>query len=79
MSAGCPAAPYGANYYAPGAGQTVALTFDDGPGASTAKILSILHAEGVTATFFNIGQNATARPQLAGDQARAGYLVGNHT
>jgi hypothetical protein len=31
ISTGCPAAPYGANYYAPGTGKTVALTFDDGP------------------------------------------------
>ena len=46
VSAGCPAAPYGPSYYAPGTGKTVALTFDDGPGASTAKILSILHAKG---------------------------------
>jgi peptidoglycan/xylan/chitin deacetylase (PgdA/CDA1 family) len=79
VSAGCPAAAYGASYYAPGTGKTVALTFDDGPGASTAKILSILHAKGVTATFFNIGQNAAARPQLVGDEARSGYLAGNHT
>jgi peptidoglycan-N-acetylglucosamine deacetylase len=79
VSVGCPAAPYGPNYYAPGTGKTVALTFDDGPGASTAKILSILHANGVTATFFNIGENAAARPQLAGSEARTGYLLGNHT
>ena len=79
VSAGCPAAPYGPSYYAPGSGKTVALTFDDGPGASTAKILSILRANGVTATFFNIGQNAAARPQLVGNEARAGYLAGNHT
>jgi len=79
VSAGCSAAPYGPNYYAPGTGKTVALTFDDGPGASTAKILSILRSKGVTATFFNIGQNAAARPQLVGDEARTGYLIGNHT
>jgi hypothetical protein len=35
ISAQCPAAPYGANSAAPGSGRTVALTFDDGPGAST--------------------------------------------
>jgi peptidoglycan/xylan/chitin deacetylase (PgdA/CDA1 family) len=78
VSAGCPAAPYGPRYYAPGRGKTVALTFDDGPGASAAKILSILRAKGVTATFFNIGQNAAARPRLAVDEARKGYLAGNH-
>jgi peptidoglycan/xylan/chitin deacetylase (PgdA/CDA1 family) len=32
----------------------------------------------VTALFFSIGQNAAARPQLAVDEARNGYLAGNH-
>ena len=79
IATGCPPAPYGANYYAPGTGKTVALTFDDGPGASTAAILSALRSKGVTATFFNLGQNAAARPQLVSSEARAGYLLGNHT
>jgi peptidoglycan/xylan/chitin deacetylase (PgdA/CDA1 family) len=34
--ASCPAAPCGPHFYAPGTGKTVALTFDDGPGKSTA-------------------------------------------
>jgi peptidoglycan/xylan/chitin deacetylase (PgdA/CDA1 family) len=33
----------------------------------------------VTATFFNLGQNAAARPQLVSGEARMGYLLGNHT
>jgi len=81
-SAGCEAAPYGANFYAPafGSGKTVALTFDDGPGrASTLAIISVLRAYGVTATFFNIGQNAAAYPSLVRAEAADGYLVGNHT
>jgi peptidoglycan-N-acetylglucosamine deacetylase len=43
-AAGCVAAPYGANYYAPpfGSAKTVALTFDDGPGPSTQAIISVL-------------------------------------
>jgi len=79
VPAGCLAAPQGPNYYAPGSGKTVALTFDDGPGASTAKIRSILRAKRVTATFFNLGQNAAARPGQLRDEARAGYQLGNHT
>ena len=79
IATSCPSAPYGPNYYAPGTGKTVALTFDDGPGASTAAILSALRSKGVTATFFNLGQNAAARPQLVGSEARAGYLLGDHT
>jgi peptidoglycan-N-acetylglucosamine deacetylase len=79
LVSGCRAAPYGPHFYAPGSGRTVALTFDDGPGASTAKILSILRAYHVRATFFNLGQNAAARPRRVRDEARAGEAIGNHT
>ena len=79
ISVQCPAAPYGANSAAPGSGKTVALTFDDGPGASTASILSILESYGVPATFFNIGQNAAAHASLVRREANHGYLLGNHT
>jgi peptidoglycan-N-acetylglucosamine deacetylase len=79
VSASCPAAPYGAQRSAPGSGKTVALTFDDGPGASTARILSILGSYGVPATFFNLGQNMAARPALVRQEASAGYVLDNHT
>jgi peptidoglycan/xylan/chitin deacetylase (PgdA/CDA1 family) len=78
-SAGCPAAAYGVKSYAPGSAKTVALTFDDGPGASTESILSILGPYGVPATFFNIGQNMAARPALVRQEASMGYVLGNHT
>ena len=79
VSSHCPAAPYGTHSYAPGSGKTVALTFDDGPGASTARILSILRSYGVPATFFNIGQNMAARPALVRQEAGLGYVLGDHT
>jgi len=79
VSTSCPAAPYGAQSAAPGSGNTVALTFDDGPGASTASILSILAEYGVPATFFNIGQNMAARPALVQQEASMGYAPDNHT
>jgi peptidoglycan/xylan/chitin deacetylase (PgdA/CDA1 family) len=79
VSAGCVGAPNGPNFYAPGSGKTVALTFDDGPGPSTAGIISVLRTYGVPATFFNIGENAAARPALVRTEASLGYLVGNHT
>ena len=79
VSTSCPAAPYGAQRSAPGSGKTVALTFDDGPGASTASILSILARYGVPATFFNIGQNMAARPSLVHQEASMGYVLDNHT
>jgi peptidoglycan/xylan/chitin deacetylase (PgdA/CDA1 family) len=77
---GCPAAPYGPRFYAPGgAGKTVALTFDDGPGASTDAILAILARNRIPATFPNIGANMTMRPQLVQREATRGYVLGNHT
>jgi len=75
----CPKAPYGARFYAPGRGKTVALTFDDGPGRSTWQILRILRRYKVPATFFNIGENEAARKQDVRDEVQDGFTVGNHT
>ncbi|HEY6744662.1 MAG TPA: polysaccharide deacetylase family protein [Mycobacteriales bacterium] len=75
----CPAPASGVQHFAPGAGRTVALTFDDGPGATTPAILTILQRYGVTATFFNLGINSTVRPKLVRSEVVAGYVVGNHT
>ncbi len=78
-AAGCPAAPYGAGFYAPGGSKTVALTFDDGPGKSTAAILAILARYRVPATFFNIGVNMPPRASLVREEVKGGYAMGNHT
>ncbi len=78
-AAGCPAAPYGARFYAPGNSKTVALTFDDGPGKSTAAILAILARYRIPATFFNIGVNMGPRPALVREEVKGGYAMGNHT
>ena len=78
-AARCPAASYGARSYAPGGAKTVALTFDDGPGQSTAAILAILARYRVPATFFNIGVNMAARPSLVRAEVKGGYAMGNHT
>jgi peptidoglycan-N-acetylglucosamine deacetylase len=76
---GCPAAPYGAHFYAPGRSKTVALTFDDGPGRTTAAVLAILARYKVPATFFNIGENMASRPSLVREEVKRGYAMGNHT
>jgi peptidoglycan/xylan/chitin deacetylase (PgdA/CDA1 family) len=75
----CPAPPYGAQHFAPGAGKTVALTFDDGPGPTTPQILEILQRYGVPATFFNIGVNQTVRPAEVRSAAALQAPLGNHT
>nr|WP_242663034.1 polysaccharide deacetylase family protein [Clostridium acetobutylicum] len=55
------------------------LTFDDGPSNNTKKILSILDANQIKATFFLIGQNAERYPDLVKDEANDGHSIGNHT
>ena len=57
----------------------VALTFDDGPSIKyTERVLDILEAKGVRATFFLIGEHARALPDLARRVART-HAIGNHT
>jgi len=58
----------------------VALTFDDGPDPRwTPQILQILRENNVPATFFLIGENAEAHPNLVQDEWNQGMEVGNHT
>jgi peptidoglycan/xylan/chitin deacetylase (PgdA/CDA1 family) len=59
---------------------SVALTFDDGPWpGQTQRILQILLRFSVPATFFVIGEQASAHPDLVRQEAEAGMLVGNHS
>ncbi|HVP86162.1 MAG TPA: glycosyltransferase [Rhizomicrobium sp.] len=58
----------------------IALTFDDGPDAEwTPKILDILEHYHVPATFFIIGSNAEANPDLVKRIVDDGFEVGSHT
>ncbi|MER5184401.1 polysaccharide deacetylase family protein [Streptomyces sp. NPDC002896] len=58
----------------------VALTFDAGPGSYTARLLDILKAKRVNATFFLLGQKGVARyPQLVRRQAAEGHELANHS
>jgi len=57
----------------------IALTFDDGPGASTAKILDILKTYNAAATFFVIGKNVREHPLLLRRIVADGHAIGNHT
>ncbi len=60
-------------------GNRVALTFDDGPRAPyTGQILDILKKEGVTATFFVLGENARRHPELVKRIELEGHRVANH-
>jgi hypothetical protein len=58
----------------------IALTFDDGPDPNwTPAILDILKKENVPATFFVIGKNGDAYPDLLRRIVNEGHEVGNHT
>jgi peptidoglycan/xylan/chitin deacetylase (PgdA/CDA1 family) len=61
-----------------GRGDAVALTFDDGPGPYTARILDVLRRQGAHATFFVVGNRLQYWPEAAHEEARLGD-VGNHT
>lgn len=56
------------------------LTFDDGPWpGTTPKVLDALRTECVRATFFLLGRNAAANPQLARRVLAEGHTVGHHS
>jgi peptidoglycan/xylan/chitin deacetylase (PgdA/CDA1 family) len=61
-----------------GRGDAVALTFDDGPGPYTTRILDVLRRNGAHATFFVVGNRLAYWPDAAHAEARLGG-VGNHT
>jgi peptidoglycan-N-acetylglucosamine deacetylase len=63
--------------YRPG---LVALTFDDGPDEHwTPRILDILRAKHVPATFFVVGENGLTERGLLEREVREGHEVGSHT
>lgn len=57
----------------------VALTFDDGPGLDTPRLLKVLARTKTRATFFLVGQMVKARPGSARQIVRRGHEVGVHT
>jgi peptidoglycan-N-acetylglucosamine deacetylase len=58
----------------------VALTFDDGPHIeSRGEILRILKLQGIKATFFDVGINMTANPDLVMKTLEDGHEIGNHS
>lgn len=58
----------------------VALSFDDGPSEPyTGRVLDVLDAHGVKATFFVIGENVRKNPELVKRMVDAGHELGNHS
>jgi len=58
----------------------VVLTFDDGPWpGTTSAVLNALKRECVHATFFLVGRNAVAHPELAKRELAEGHTVAHHS
>lgn len=61
-------------------GPYIAMTFDDGPNATlTPKLLDLLAARHIKATFFVVGQNAADHPEILKRAAREGHEIANHS
>jgi len=61
-------------------GSYIAMTFDDGPHPTlTPKLLDLLAAHHIKATFFVIGQNVAEYPEIVERAAREGHEIGNHS
>ncbi|MEY2562052.1 MAG: peptidoglycan-N-acetylglucosamine deacetylase [Verrucomicrobiota bacterium] len=61
-------------------GPYIALTFDDGPSATlTPKLLDLLAAHHMKATFFVVGQNAADHPEILKRAVREGHEIANHS
>lgn len=59
---------------------TLFLTFDDGPcDPGTPQVLDVLAHYSAHATFFVVGENARANPDLISRIVSAGHALGNHS
>ncbi len=57
----------------------IAITFDDGPGPYTEKLLDELKAAKVKATFFTVGNQVARHPEIVKREVQEGHAVGNHS
>ena len=60
-------------------GKLVAITFDDGPGPYTNRLLDGLAQRGVKATFFMVGSNVARYPDTVARMYREGHQLANHS
>ena len=57
----------------------IALTFDNGPDENTSRILDVLSAYGVKATFFLLGTSIEEHPEQMALLGASEHEIGNHT
>jgi peptidoglycan-N-acetylglucosamine deacetylase len=84
-----PDMPYGSNFSSsagisfsrvPVSGNFIAMTFDDGPHPqNTPRLLDILRARNIKATFFVIGGSVDLYPQIVRRTVAEGHEIGNHS
>jgi peptidoglycan/xylan/chitin deacetylase (PgdA/CDA1 family) len=61
-------------------GNYIAMTFDDGPHPqNTPRLLDILRARNVKATFYVIGRSVDLYPQIVRRTVAEGHEIGNHS
>ena len=61
-------------------GPYIAITFDDGPhDVQTPRLLKLLKARGIKATFFCVGQCVAQLPELARQIVEEGHEIANHS
>jgi peptidoglycan/xylan/chitin deacetylase (PgdA/CDA1 family) len=61
-------------------GPYIAMTFDDGPSAKlTPKLLDLLAERHIHVTFFLVGENVKAHPEIVKREVAEGHEVGNHS
>lgn len=61
-------------------GPYIAMTFDDGPSATlTPKLLDLLAARHIKATFFVLGENVAEHPDIIVRAAREGHEIASHS
>jgi peptidoglycan-N-acetylglucosamine deacetylase len=70
----------GCTWHMPDGNKTLYLSFDDGPHPTiTPFVLDTLQQYQAKATFFCIGNNAAAHPEIYNRLSAEGHSVGNHT
>ena len=60
-------------------GKRIAITFDDGPGIYTSRLLDALSDRDVTATFFVLGQRVATNPSIATRIVNEGHEMASHS
>jgi peptidoglycan/xylan/chitin deacetylase (PgdA/CDA1 family) len=57
----------------------IALSFDDGPDASTSRLLDLLKENQVEAVFFCIGRKISGNEEQIRRMVQEGHIIGNHS